>query len=365
VRIFFSTGEPSGELCAVALAEELRALRSEVIVEGIGGERMRRAGFRIVEETTGWATLGPIAAIGNIPRLWLAAQRAAQSLVAAPPDLIVLIDFGAFNVRFARHLRRCGYRRPIFYGFPPSAWLDREGVARAVGALDIQAVTPFAHQRDFYRSLDLPIQYFGHPIAATIPAREDLGRSEAGRFVFLPGSRRQEVIHHLPRMIKAVDRLRAALPRLEAVVVAANTQIEAELRRAVPHPLRVESDARRWLAWAEVACVASGTAVLEAALLGTPTVAIYALSWLTAMIARRVYRGKYVTVPNLVLGRMAIPELLQGGATPLAIAESMLALFRDPSSQAGMERELRTALESEGAMRRWAEYAMVLAEDSG
>jgi len=339
-------------------------LRAGVIVEGIGGERMRRAGFRIVEETSGWATLGPSAALKNIPRLWLAACRVARGLVAAPPSLVVLIDFGAFNVRFARHLRRSGYRGPIFYGFPPAAWLDREGVARAVSALDIQAVTPFAHQRDFYRSLNLPIQFFGHPIAATIPARENLGRSEVGRFVFLPGSRRQEVIRHLPRMIGALDRLTAALPRLEAVLVAADTHIEAEFRRVAPPTLRVESEARRWLAWADVACVASGTAVLESALLGTPTVAIYALSRLNAMIARRIYRGKYVTVPNLVLDRMAIPELLLEGATPRAIAESMLALFRDPSPQADVERELRGALESAGAMRRWAEYALALAEGS-
>lgn len=364
MRIFFSTGEPSGELCALALAEELRTLRAGVVVEGIGGERMRRAGFRILEETTGWATLGPIAAIKNIPRIWQAARRAARGLVAAPPALVVLCDFGAFNVRFAQLLRRRGYRGPIFYGFPPAAWLDREGVARAVCALDIQAVTPFAHQRDFYRSLDLPIQYFGHPIAATIPAREHLDRSEVGRFVFLPGSRRQEVIRHLPRMIGAVDRLTAALPRLEAVLVAADTHLEAEFRRVAPRALRVESEARRWLAWADVACVASGTAVLEAALLGTPTVAIYSLSRINAMIARRIYRGKYVTLPNLVLDRMAIPELLQEGATPSAIAESMLALFRDPSPQAEVECELRAALEGEGAMRRWAEYALALAEGS-
>jgi lipid-A-disaccharide synthase len=365
MRIFICTGEPSGELCAAALADELRALRNDIVFEGIGGERMRRAGFTIIAETTGWATLGPIAALKNIPRLWFAAQAAVRRLVADPPDLLILIDFGALNVRFARELRKRGYRGPIMYGFPPSAWLDREGVARAVASLDIHAIAPFTHQRDFYASLNLPVHYFGHPIAATIPERTHTERSPGGRFVFLPGSRRQEVMYNLPRMIKTAELLAIAMPEREAVVVAADSRLELVLREALPGHMRVETNARQWLAWADTACVASGTAVLEAVLLGVPTVAMYALDWFTLQIAKRTYRGKYVTLPNLVLDRMAVPELLQEAATPDALAQTMLALYRDPDAQRDVQQELRTALESDGAMRRWAEFALTLADERG
>ena len=321
---------------------------------------MRRCGFTLSESTIGWATLGPLAAVRNIPRLLFAMRRVARELAANPPDLIVLLDFGAFNVRFARALRRAGYGGPIFYGFPPSAWLDRPKVAKIVSSL-ATVIAPFAHQRDFYMGLGLPVQYFGHPIAATIKARTEYVPSAHGRLVFLPGSREQEITKNLPPMTAAVEEIRRTLPECEAVVVAADSRIEAYLRTVVPAGIRVERDARTWLAWADVACVASGTAVLESVLLGVPTVAMYVLSALNAAIARRVYRGRYVTIPNLVLDRMAIPELLQDAATPEALARHLLALLHDASEQEHAMHELRDALGSDGAMRKWAEYALSLA----
>lgn len=322
---------------------------------------MRDFGFALTANTCGWATLGPLAAVRNIARLLGVMRRVARELAANPPDLVVLLDFGAFNVRFARALRKAGYNRPIFYGFPPAAWLDRVKAAKLVAELTTP-VAPFSHQRDFYTSLGLPVQYFGHPIAATITARAGYVQSKHGRFVFLPGSRKQEIALNLPRMLAAITEVRRTLRDCEVVVVAADSQIEIDLRKCVPQDVRIERDARTWLAWADVACVASGTAVLESALLGVPTVAMYVLSQVNAAVARRVYRGRYVTIPNLVLDRMAIPELLQDAASAQALTEHLLALFHDASEQQRAMRELRAALESEGAMHKWAECALALAE---
>ncbi len=332
--------------------------------EGVGGERMRQAGFTIVQDTTGWATLGPFTALKNVPRLWRVMQRLVRRVVADPPDGIVLLDFGAFHVRFALALRQAGYTGPLLYGFPPSAWLDRPKVARCVAELSVPLVA-FGHQRDFYASLGLPVRYFGHPLASTILPRLPHERSAHGRFVFLPGSREQEICQHLPRMLAAIALLKEQLPQAECVVVAADSRLERVFRERLPAGVAVERDARTWLAWADVACVASGTAVLEAALLEVPTVAIYALSRLNAWIARRMYRGKYVTLPNLVLDQAVVPELLQDAATPQAIAEQLLGLREDPQAQLQGLHALRSALGGRGALRAWAEYALQLFAPTG
>ena len=224
-------------------------------------------------------------------------------------------------------------------------------------------VVPFRHQRDFYTSLGLPVQYLGHPIAATIQRRDSHESSTLGKFVFLPGSRRQEIDYNLPRMLEAVLLLREKLPNCEAVVVAANARIATHLQPLVAPLMRIERDSREWLRWADVACVASGTAVLEAVLSGVPTIAMYALSPLNAMIARLVYRGRYVTIPNLVLGRMAIPELLQGAATPQALAQQMLNYWATPRVQEDVTAELLQALDCEAAIPKWAGLILSLAQN--
>ncbi|MHB8462923.1 MAG: glycosyltransferase family protein, partial [Vulcanimicrobiaceae bacterium] len=167
MRYFFSTGEPSGELVAVTLAKELRRIDPDARFEGIGAQRMRDAHFDVLIDHTGWASMGPLAAIPRIPKLlttmWSLAKRLAQS----PPDLLVLVDFGAFNMRLAAQLReKHHYAGPILYVFPPGAWLDRPRQARRVAEL----TTPcpgYAHQAEFYADLGLATLYHGLPLSGS------------------------------------------------------------------------------------------------------------------------------------------------------------------------------------------------------
>src|SRR5689334_2267811 len=120
MRVFFSTGEPSGEYHAVELAQAMRRQSPRPLqLEGIGSERMRDAGFKLWLDTRGWASMGIVAAVRKIPRLLGIMLATATRLRLRPPDLIVLVDFGAFNLRLARQLRRTGYRGPIVYYIPP------------------------------------------------------------------------------------------------------------------------------------------------------------------------------------------------------------------------------------------------------
>lgn len=368
MRYFVSTGEASGELAAVALAGAIRTYDPEARFEGIGGERMRAAGFALWRDNAGWATLGPFAAIPRIPKLirqmWLTAAHVARER----PDLVVLIDFGAFNVRLAAELRRKhGYELPILDCFPPGAWLDGEKTARAVARLAVP-LTAFERQYRFYRSLGLPVAYFGHPLAPRYRARAPLPPAppSGGTVALLPGSRAAELARNLPRLLDAYAVLRRTRPELRARVGAADDagerRIRAALRRAGREEIAVVRGVAEAIAGADAAWVASGTAVLETALCGVPAVALYVVAPVLARYAQRVMRTRFVTLPNLVLDEPVVPELLQDAATPEALAAAMEALLRDPSAQYAAFPRLRTALGPDDALDEWARFAVALAE---
>ena len=367
MRYFFSTGEASGELSATLLADAISKRDTAASFSGIGGERMRAAGFTLWHDTRGWSSMGPIEALSRIPKLLWICWQTARRLHRDPPDLLVVVDFGAFHVRLAKMLRALGYRKPILYFFPPGAWLDNPNQARAVSALS-NPLAPFEHQATFYRGLGLPIAYFGHPLAAayTMRAPRPAPPADGGTVAVLPGSRGSELRYHVPALLGALQLLRAARPQLQARIGVANDDaqrtIEKALRTArLDESVTIVRGAQAALQGADAAWIASGTAVLEAALGGIPAVALYILSAAQARIARRVYHGSYITIPNLVLGKRVVPELLQEAAAPPALAEEMERVLRDPLEQYEALRDLRQRLGPENALDLAAAYAMDLA----
>jgi lipid-A-disaccharide synthase len=293
--------------------------------------------------------------------------RLAAQVSASRYDLIVLVDFGAFNLRFAQLLRSFGSRAPILYYFPPAAWLDDAKRARAVIALT-DPLTAFAHQRDFYRSLGLPIGYVGHPLVSTIAPRAPRppAPADGGRIALLPGSRPGEISRHALRLLDALALVRERRPELTAVFAAADATaanaLEEVLRWRSPLPVTIVGSAREALVDADAAAIASGTAVLEAALLEVPAIALYVLTEAQAKIARRIYRGRYITLPNLILDAPVVPELLQEAATPRALAESLEAVLAAPGAQLAELRRLRAALGPSDALQRCARFALSLVE---
>lgn len=362
MRVFFSTGEASGELLAAELLGAMRT-RTPVVASGIGDARLEAADVTLVQRTQGWASLGPIDALAKIPRLWTIMARTALQLRRDPPDGVVLVDFGAFNLRLARTLRLLGFANPIVYYAPPAAWLDSEKRARAVTRWT-EALTIFRHQAEFYRSLGLPIGFVGHPLVSTIAARAQRPAPPAGggHLALLPGSRAGEIERHMPRLLDAFARVREQRPGVRATLVAADGDAQKHMEHLLqfrsPLEVAIARDARATLRDADAAVVASGTAVLEAALVQTPAVALYVLSEAQAKIARRVYRGTYVTLPNLVLDEPLVPELLQEAATPAALAENVLALLDEPARQLDGYARLRTALGPPDALQRNADWVL-------
>src|SRR5579859_3085193 len=206
--LFVSAGEASGDLQASLLVSALRKLRPSLTVRAIGGQRLRAAGAEIVEDSVagGWASIGHLRAYVKIPWLLLRMLLLANSLLRDPPRLLVCVDFGAFNVRMLEWLRFRGYRGRALYYFPPAAWLDREAQARKVARVS-DALTPFAHQAAFYRSLGLPIDWHGHPLVSVISERPAREPARTPTIAVMPGSRDGEVDCHLPVLADSALRL--------------------------------------------------------------------------------------------------------------------------------------------------------------
>jgi lipid-A-disaccharide synthase len=190
---------------------------------------------------------------------------------------------------------------------------------------------------------------------------------DGGTIALFPGSRASEIEHHTPLLLDALARVRESRPGVTAIIVAADDdaqrRVEHFLTFRSPLPVTVVRDARAALRVVDVAAIASGTAVLEAALVQTPAAALYVMAEAHAKVARRLYRGRYITLPNLVLDEPLIPELLQEHATPAALADALLELLHDPARQQDGYERLRAALGPPDALQRNADWVLAAAAE--
>jgi lipid-A-disaccharide synthase len=332
---------------------------------------MAAAGMEVIADPTGEAVVGTSEALGRIPGLYRTYRVLRSRLRSEPPRVLVVIDFPEFNLRLARHARRAGV--PVVYFIPPQLWAWRRGrirqMARRVSG--VLAVLPF--EQELYELAGVPVQFVGHPLLDVLPL--DLTRAEARRRLgldpeetvvgILPGSRREEVSRLLPPMLTAARRLQAAGAARRFVLGLAPTIDRAWVEQRIVQAEdgetpRVDIESGRAyevMAAADVAIIASGTATLEAALLGVPMVVCYRVSRVTEAVVRALARVPWVSLPNIVAGRPIVPEILQDEVTGQRLATEALRLLDDPvaaTAQRAAFRDLRARLGEPGVGRRAA-----------
>lgn len=368
--IMLSAGEASGDLHGATLCRALRELSPGLRLTGMGGGQMAGAGMEVIVDPTGTATVGTSEALGRIPALYRAYREMGRRLLADRPRALVLIDFPEFNLRLARRARRAGV--PVVYFIPPQLWAWRAGRVRQIARRIQQVLAVFPFEPALYEAARVPVTFVGHPLLDVLPL--DLPREEARRrlavdpdhplIALLPGSRPREVNDLLPPMVEAARRLAVADGRRRFVLGLAPTvareQVAAILAAgaAASPPVQVVSG-RTWevMAAADALLIASGTATLEAALLGAPMVICYRVSRLTELIARALVRVQWIGLPNLVFGRAVVPELIQESVTGARLAEEAARLLDDPpaaTAQRAAFKELRMRLGEPGVGRRAA-----------
>jgi len=359
--IMLAAGEASGDLHGAALCRALKTLLPRCRLFGMGGRRMADAGMHVVADVTADAVVGGSEALGRVPRLWRA-YRQLRAALAGPtrPAVLVLIDFPEFNLQLARAAHRAGV--PVVYFVPPQIWVWRGRRIVAIRRLVSLVLATFRFEAELYRRARVPVHFVGHPLLdalASAPER-DLARRELGvdgdrlTVALLPGSRREEVDRLLPVMWDAVGRIVRVRPDAALVLALAPTIDHSAGARLIgdPPPLDIVRDRTATvLRAADLALVASGTATLEAAVLGTPMVVCYRVSWMSELLGRLLIRVPWINLVNLTLGRAAVPELYQKMLTGERLAAMALTILTDPEigrAQREAFRELRRELGESG-----------------
>jgi lipid-A-disaccharide synthase len=374
-RVLLVAGEPSGDRHGAAHARALRA-RPElegVALEGVAGPLMREAGVTALVPMEQLAVVGIVEVLAHLPAI-LAARRALDARLAdGATRLLVPIDYPGFNLPLAAAAHRRGV--PVLYYIAPQVWAwgkDRlPKMARTVDRL--AAVFPF--EEPLYANAGIPTTYVGHPLMESLDPPgtrnaflEQLGWREDARWLaLLPGSRDGELARLADPLLGAAQLLLAARPEARIVVAAASPahRERLEARRRVrgldgERVRVVEGRTREALAFARAAVVASGTATLECAALGTPLVAVYRLSAPTYWLARRLVKLERFALCNIVAGEDVAPELLQSEVTPARILDALLPLWDDGAARAlalARAGRVRGKLGAPGASARTAALA--------
>jgi len=331
--------------------------------------------MEILVDPTAHAGVGTSEVLGRIPSLFRAYRLLVRRLRKERPRALVVIDFPEFNLRLARQAKRA--RVPVVYFMPPQLWAWRSGRIRQMASRVTQVLAAFPFERDLYEKAGIPVEYVGHPLLDAVPlaldkadARERLG-IEASRIVvgLLPGSRREEVANLLPPMLEAARRLASSDGKRTFVLglapTVSRTTIDEFITRAAAPPVSVaEGLTHEVMAAADVLLVASGTATLEAALLGTPMVVCYRVSRLTEVVGRLLTQIPWISLPNIVAGRTVVPEILQAdvtGARLAAEAEHLLGDAPLATAQRASFKDLRERLGESGVGERAARVILKVA----
>lgn len=372
-KIFIIACEASGDLHGAHLARELRKKAPSITLQGIGGPQMAAAGVEILEDMTKMSALG----FGDVVRQYLKYRKIFYATLAAverfKPDALVLIDSPAFNLRFAKKIKK---RFPVFYYISPQLWAWGGRRIHVVKKTVSKMLVILPFEKGLYEKHGIPVEFLGHPLLdqpgpsagrEALRARFEI-RLEEKAVGLLPGSRRKEVERILPGMAAAAAIIKKKVPSsvfflVESPNVPQETYdriLNACPQVSVRRLKNQESLFRDAVTAMDFALIASGTATLEAGLLGTPFFLLYKASWTTYEIGRRLVHVPFLGLVNLLAGKKVVPEFIQE-LDPQKIAGEAAALLNNPKALAEMKLEfeaVKKILGEPGASARAAEIIL-------
>lgn len=381
--IFLSAGEASGEAYGALLLSEIKTLCAAAGVApkflGMGGERMQSLGLERIVRSEDVAVMGITEVIRHLPQIYAEYRKLKSAIRQRKPDVAVLIDFPDIHLKLAEELHSLGI--PVIFFVSPQLWAWKKGRIKRVQSFVDRMLVIFPFEEPFYRERGVDATYVGHPLAdLPLPAisREQFavedGLAPANRWIgLLPGSRAKEIRLNLPEMIRAARILYNHNPATEFLLPLAPTLTMAQTHivtgmlteLAQGLPIRMVRDARATLHHACGSIVASGTATVEAALIGNPFVVVYRVSPLTYWIAKRVVTVPHVAMVNLVADKRLVPELIQVDFQGETVVQQLEPLLVDGEARTAMmaglaevSKKLRAGREGQTAIESVASIVM-------
>ena len=378
MKIMMSAGEASGDLHGARLAKEMLEMEPDVELFGFGGAKMAEAGVRLVRDCRDYSIMGVWEVVLGLGRLLQLEKTLVESMREEKPDLLLIIDYPDFNWRLAAKAKALGV--PVFSYIPPSAWAWRKGRAKKCAAIAKEIVTIFHHEIGPYVTAGANVSFLGNPLVDTVradmepeAARAFFGLKDGERAaLLLPGSRRQEISFLLPDMLKAVRILKEKRPETRFFLPVApgleRREIERHIEKSGASVELTEEHVYDLMGVADFAIATSGTVVMEAALMDLPAVVCYRMGRLNYAIGRMLVKIDHFSLPNIILGEEAEPELLQDGVTPERIAEEAAKLYKGEPQRDSVMARLKVAvlqLGPPGASVRVAAHVLAAAAGRG
>jgi lipid-A-disaccharide synthase len=345
VRILISAGEASGEMYGAQLIEALHRREPSLGFFGVGGDRMRAAGCDTVVDAKDLAVVGISEIVSHLPKIYARFHQLIAEADRRRPDLAIVIDSPAFNWRVARQMRKRGI--PVVYYVCPQFWAWRQGRVRLLRKYVNKALVIFPFEEKFYRDRGVDATFVGHPLADLSPPSTDRGayattyKLDATKpwITLMPGSRMKEVRMNLPTMLDSATKLGSGYEFLLPVAPTLDRGfLESLIGRS--NRIRLITDALPALAHSRAGIIASGTATVEAAMMGTPFVMVYRVSPLTYFLGRSRVKVSHFAMVNLIAGKEVVPELVQHDFTVEKVVAQLSEILPDGQARDQMKEGL-------------------------
>ncbi|WP_022853265.1 lipid-A-disaccharide synthase [Thermodesulfatator atlanticus] len=366
LHVFLVAGEASGDLHGASFLRALREIVPHLHAVGIGGPKLRAAGLQCLYPAESLAIMG-LPSWQEVRKIIAIFRRIKEHFSKNPPALLVLIDFPEFNLRLARMAKRFGI--PVFYYISPQIWAWRTRRVKLIKKVVDRMAVVLPFEVDFYQKFGYEVHFVGHPLIDVV--RPALNRKTFFRLAGLnlakpligifPGSRPREIRTLLPLFLEAFEKIKYRRPGIQGVIVKAEG-IDDDLIPKIKNPAVkvVKGYQYEVMAQSEAIMVASGTVTLEATIVGVPMVVAYKMGKLSYLLAKRLVKVPYASLPNLLAGKEVVPELLQEKATPDNLAEALLKFLEDKNYADKVRKglsQIKETLGPGGASWRAAELA--------
>ena len=345
--IALCAGEASGDLLGAHLIKTIRRYRPDARFVGIGGPRMIAAGFESLFEQERLAVRGYTEVLKRLPEILRIRRRLTAQLKTLRPAVFVGIDAPDFNLGVSEQLKAAGI--PTVHYVSPSVWAWKRERVRKIVQQTGQVLCLFPMEPQLYREAGGKALFVGHPLAQTLPQDADKTAArtrlklpeDSPVFALMPGSRVSEIDYMAPLFLRAAALVLRELPDAHFLLPYPTAAARERLKHYLAEPEFEKLPVRLQAAKADLACTAadavlvtSGTATLETALCKRPMVISYKISPITYALVRRKIKIPHVGLPNILLGRECVPELMQGKAKPALLAEALLDWYRQPEKAA-------------------------------
>jgi lipid-A-disaccharide synthase len=365
-KLMIITGEVSGDLIGGSLIRELKSLKPDLYINGIGGDRMKSEGMEVLYHTDQMAFLGFAEVVKHLPFIRKAQKKLIDVIKYEKINCVVLIDYPGFNLSIAKKLKPLGVK--VIYYVSPQLWAWAKGRVKKVRRLVDKMLVVFPFEVEFYQKENVKVEYVGHPLVERINQYKFLSRDEFySKFnldnqkeilLVMPGSRKQEVKAIFPEIILAAVRL-AKQFNLQVVVARSKNIDEKYLRQNInsENYITIEDHNYELMKYSHFGIIKSGTSTLEAGFFALPMIVIYKTNPLTYMIGKQLVKLDRIGMVNILLDEMVVPELIQSDANPENIFNSVSKILSDDQVYENVKIKLgkvRENLGGDGASKKAA-----------